>query len=229
MSNKIFSSLENATILYQGAEATLYLSDFMGVPSVWKYRTVKSYRHEILDKWIRSSRLTQEARTLLRCRRLLVRVPAVYFVETEECILIMQFIPNTNSLKTYLEKTFEETELRNFLAEQVAVTVARLHNGNIIHGDLTTSNFLVSMDQSNQPLVYVIDFGLSFHSSSEEDKAVDLFVLERAVLTTCKQEEGHVFLEQLLNIYEKNANNSEAILQRLEQVRKRGRKRLAVG
>lgn len=59
--------------------------------------------------------------------------------------------------------------------------VAQLHNHNFIHGDLTTSNFLI--ESSTGDLV-LIDFGLTVVSSSAEDMGVDLYVLERAFIST---------------------------------------------
>lgn len=62
----------------------------------------------------------------------------------------------------------------------MAIGIAKLHDGSIIHGDLTTSNILV---KDNKP--YFIDFGLSYISSNQlEDQAVDLYVLEKAFLST---------------------------------------------
>ena len=59
--------------------------------------------------------------------------------------------------------------------------IAKLHNGGVIHGDLTTSNILLkkNLDEYNLSAndLYFIDFGLSTISNSVEDKAVDLFVL----------------------------------------------------
>lgn len=56
-----------------------------------------------------------------------------------------------------------------------------MHNHNFIHGDLTTSNFLI--EKSTGDLV-LIDFGLTTVSSSSEDMGVDLYVLERAFIST---------------------------------------------
>jgi len=57
--------------------------------------------------------------------------------------------------------------------------IAKLHNGGVIHGDLTTSNMMVKNNQ-----VYLIDFGLSYVKNDIEDQAVDLYVLEKAFLST---------------------------------------------
>jgi TP53 regulating kinase-like protein len=71
--------------------------------------------------------------------------------------------------------------------------VAALHDGGLVHGDLTTSNLLVrakpaggkhgdgEQEHEEEEEVVVIDFGLATNSGTAEDKAVDLFVLERAL------------------------------------------------
>lgn len=58
--------------------------------------------------------------------------------------------------------------------------MAKMHDSGIIHGDLTTSNMMIRQNKS----IVMIDFGLSFNSTLIEDKAVDLYVLERAFLST---------------------------------------------
>jgi TP53 regulating kinase-like protein len=219
--------LEKMQLFHQGAEATLYIADFLGFPAMWKQRVVKKYRHEELDQRIRTRRLFQEARTLLRCRKLQIRVPAIYFIDPEESILVMQYISDSIVLKNYLNQPSNRDI--SSIAMRVGETIAKLHNGAIIHGDLTTSNFLVVHKDNDQTLLYLIDFGLSFYSNTEEDKAVDLYVLERAILTTMKENEVGYFWEKCIETYSKHAKDASKVLQRLEQVRRRGRKLSMIG
>jgi TP53 regulating kinase-like protein len=44
-----------------------------------------------------------------------------------------------------------------------------MHKNGIMHGDLTTSNFIQSKDQ-----IFIIDFGLSNRTFKSDDHAVDL-------------------------------------------------------
>ena len=60
-----------------------------------------------------------------------------------------------------------------------------------------------------------------------EDKAVDLYVLERAFVST-HTELAEEF-KRLLESYEKNSDSGKEIMKQLEKVQKRGRKRLAFG
>lgn len=52
--------------------------------------------------------------------------------------------------------------------------VATLHDGGLVHGDLTTSNLLLRPVPGGADEVVVIDFGLAFNSALAEDRAVDL-------------------------------------------------------
>ncbi|KAG8215830.1 hypothetical protein J3R82DRAFT_7772 [Butyriboletus roseoflavus] len=73
------------------------------------------------------------------------------------------------------------------LLEKIGVEIAKLHIIDIIHGDLTTSNMLL---RANSNDLVLIDFGLSYHSTLVEDKAVDLYVLERAFASTHPESES---------------------------------------
>ena len=110
------------------------------------------------------------------------------------------------------------------LAEHTGKILARMHDADVIHGDLTTSNMIY--DAKNRALT-LIDFGLSHVSSLAEDKGVDLYVLERAFLSTHPCTES--CFETLLQSYSEASKNSRAVIQKLDEVRLRGRKRTMVG
>jgi TP53 regulating kinase-like protein len=67
------------------------------------------------------------------------------------------------------------------IAKQIGEAIGKMHNVDVIHGDLTTSNIMMRQE-SGSPVI--IDFGLSYVSQLVEDKAVDLYVLERALIST---------------------------------------------
>lgn len=74
----------------------------------------------------------------------------------------------------------------------------------------------------------LIDFGLSYHSGLVEDKAVDLYVLERAFSSTHPDSEP--LFASVLKAYEKTMGKEwEGVKRRLDDVRLRGRKRSMVG
>ena len=129
------------------------------------------------------------------------------------------------------------------LAKLMGEAVALLHAGKIIHGDLTTSNMLVlnaavqdgEMAEQAEMVppparLAVIDFGLGYESKTLEDKAVDLYVLERALLSTHPNSE--FMFKEVCTVYQTHQKASEEasrVLEKLLDVRARGRKRSMVG
>jgi TP53 regulating kinase and related kinases len=107
-------------------------------------------------------------------------------------------------------------------SQQLARAIGTLHDWNMVHGDLTTSNVLVHNDS-----LVLIDFGLASTSGSHEDKAVDLYVLERALQAT-HPDLPVSFLDDFYKVY-LETTQSQATLTRLEKVRQRGRKRDCIG
>lgn len=75
--------------------------------------------------------------------------------------------------------------------------------------------------------IYLIDFGLTTASIQDEDKAVDLYVLERAFAATHPAAE-HLF-QEVLSAYGESYKGAKGVLKRLEGVRMRGRKRSMLG
>lgn len=113
------------------------------------------------------------------------------------------------------------------LAEKIGKLLSTMHSGKVIHGDLTTSNMLLRGDPADLDIV-LIDFGLSFSEGLPEDKGVDLYVFERALLST------HPNTEELFSVvietYKKeNTKESADVISKLDEVRMRGRKRTMVG
>ncbi|KAI9694707.1 MAG: serine/threonine-protein kinase bud32 [Bathelium mastoideum] len=97
----------------------------------------------------------------------------------------------------------------------------------------TTSASATSTDLSSPTptslagTVTLLDFGLAVQTAQDEDKAVDLYVLERAFAAT------HPAAEELfrgvLEAYAGAYKGGKEVLRRLEDVRLRGRKRSMVG
>lgn len=217
------------SLLKQGAEARVYKTEFYNKKTIVKERFSKSYRHPSLDEKLTHRRTSQEVRSMLRCRKAGICTPAVYFVDYTTHCIYMEEIQNSVTARDHvnelLETPGEESEQSlQILAEKVGCTLADMHNVDCIHGDLTTSNMLLKTGFEN---IVLIDFGLSFISALTEDKGVDLYVLERAFLST------HPNTEQLFKVvlenYGKKANKADEIIKKLDEVRLRGRKRTMVG
>ncbi|HZD13016.1 MAG TPA: lipopolysaccharide kinase InaA family protein, partial [Candidatus Binatus sp.] len=78
---------------------------------------------------------------------------------------------------------------RDKLFEDLGKQMGLLHARGIVHGDLTTSNLLVSPENH----VYLIDFGLANYSREPEDRAVDLHLLKRSISTSHNISEARCF------------------------------------
>jgi TP53 regulating kinase-like protein len=75
--------------------------------------------------------------------------------------------------------------------------------------------------------IFLIDFGLTTASIQDEDKAVDLYVLERAFSATHPAAEP--LFQEVLKAYGECGKGARGVLKRLEGVRLRGRKRSMLG
>ena len=73
----------------------------------------------------------------------------------------------------------------------------------------------------------MVDFGLSFGNPTPEDKAVDLYVLERALRSTHEESEG--LFATVMQAYCDGSKGESEVVARLRKVQKRGRKRLCFG
>lgn len=83
-------------LLYQGAEARLYLSTYLTVPAVIKERLSKKYRVPELDVKLNKQRLLQEARCMVKCRRAGVRTP--WLVALIDCSTPIVVLRSTTSV-----------------------------------------------------------------------------------------------------------------------------------
>ncbi|KAI0247526.1 hypothetical protein BJV78DRAFT_1337909 [Lactifluus subvellereus] len=225
-----------------------------GVPVLLKHRFHKQYRHATLDATLTRARLAGEARALLRCLRCGVSVPGLRFVDAASGVLGIEWIDG-KSVRFLLGSGDEGEQVDqvdghnadpidgNILTEYdlskdalmvlVGTEIAKMHLADIIHGDLTTSNMMLRHPASmgNSPGVQqlvLIDFGLAYTSTLAEDKAVDLYVLERAFAST--HPESEPLFVCVLDAYKKKMGKEWATIgRRLDEVRLRGRKRSMVG
>lgn len=106
-------------------------------------------------------------------------------------------------LKDWFNTQYSETDRAKMLLK-MGFLVFRLHEHGIIHGDLTTSNMILKDNK-----IYLIDFGLSHVKNMAESKAVDLYVLERAFIST------HPHLEAEFELFYEGYADDE-VLKRLK-------------
>ncbi len=198
-------------LIAQGAEAKLYKDN----ATVIKERLAKAYRHPELDGSLRQFRTRREAKVLQKLEELHFPAPHLREFSDKRISITMDFVPG-ETLKNVLKQKEEGFQ---HLAKEVGERIGKLHQVDIIHNDLTTSNMIKHQETEE---VNFIDFGLSFFSDKAEDKAVDLFLLERALETTHHNLYPEIF-EQMLAGYRENNPQAKEVLDRLEIVKKRGR------
>ncbi|XP_077060545.1 EKC/KEOPS complex subunit TP53RK [Siphateles boraxobius] len=219
--------LKEAQLIKQGAEARVYRATFLGRPVVIKERFTKLYRHPEVDEKLTRRRTTQEVRSILRCRRAGINAPVVYFVDyTTHCIFLEDIVQSV-SVRDHIASEQSPLHLQA-LVDKIGEVLAQMHDEDVIHGDLTTSNMLLIPGAEHQHIhLVLIDFGLSYISALPEDKGVDLYVLEKAFLSTHPKTE--TLFERLLKSYSASSKKSSAVIKKLDEVRLRGRKRSMVG
>jgi TP53 regulating kinase-like protein len=198
-----------------GAEAIITLEN----NKVKKNRIEKSYRLPILDEQIRKSRTKKEARILVKAKSFGVNVPSVLNLNKkgepkDKFDLELEYIEGEKLSQTLNDYKKEKQEkVMEMLGKQVAI----LHENNIIHGDLTTSNVILSENE-----IYIIDFGLGFISHRLEDKAVDLHLIKQALEAKHWQNNEELF-SSFLEGY--NWGKTKSVLEQLKKVEARGRYR----
>ena len=153
-------------LLKKGAEADIYLTKWNNSNAILKIRKAKKYRNPILDGKIRKQRTIKESQSISEVKSFGIPTPLIYYVNLKNTSIVMQEIPGTPVHDLSNLKIIE-------LSKEIGRLVGIMHKNGIMHGDLTTSNFILYKNK-----VYVIDFGLSQKTIKHEDHAVDLRLIK---------------------------------------------------
>jgi len=228
--------LSNFKLFKQGAEACMYVGEFLDQSAVVKQRFSKKYRHPALDLQLTKDRHRAEVRAVLKCKSIGVRTPVLYLADNATNTIVMENIQDSDTARDFINKNLQDKNNQQLedICKKIGSVVAKLHLHGIIHGDITTSNVLITKDNNivtkdnNNNNIVMIDFGLSFMEGTPEDKGVDLYVLERAFLSTHPNTE-HLFALLLASYKNKLGKQSGEVIKKFEEIRMRGRKRTMVG
>ncbi len=117
-----------------------------------------------------------------------------------------------------LEKALRGNDFEKCLS-QTAQLLSLIHSFNIVHGDPTTSNFMVNED------VYAIDFGLSTVSDDDEDRASDL----RVFLESLDSHHSEISGRNIFLSHYSKWSRSDPVLESLKVLELRGRYNLMRG
>lgn len=220
-------------LIKQGAEARIYVQQYLGKPTIIKERFVKKYRHPSLDEYLTKERIKAECRAILKSRSVGVKTPTIYLADLRRRSIYMEYFENSVTVKDFIIGGHDDS--LEALAESIGTQIAKMHSCNIVHGDLTTSNMLLVNNNGSGDFatncfaaleLVFIDFGLAQQEASPEDKGVDLYVLERALISA--HEGAEVIFRNILEAYQKCSAN-EDVLRKYKEVKARGRKRTMIG
>ena len=149
-------------LIKKGAEGDIFLTQWNNQKAILKERKQKDYRNSQLDNRIRKQRTIRESRIISEVKSFGVSSPLVYLVDTNKCIILMQYLHGTTVNELSDSQIIKQ-------CKEIGHMVGTMHKNGIMHGDLTTSNFILVKGK-----ISVIDFGLALRTQKPEDHAVDL-------------------------------------------------------
>ncbi|RLF30419.1 MAG: Kae1-associated kinase Bud32 [Thermoplasmata archaeon] len=176
----------------------------------------KKYRIKELDHKLRAIRTKEEAKLMIEARKNGVPVPIIYDVDLKNCTITMEYLQG-KKLKDILNNVSEKE--RKKLCKMIGENIAKLHNNNIIHGDITTSNMILFNGK-----IHFIDFGLGELNSEIEAKGTDLHVLMEAFEAT-HFKRPKCFQYVLQGYQSKLKDDVKQVIKKIEEIVKRGRYR----
>lgn len=183
----------------EGAEATIFEIKLSGRPLLIKARNRKAWRIAIIDEELRERRTRKEAKLMIMAKKAGAAVPGVaaigkysIFMQKIEGKLLKDSKPTPKDMRT------------------IGRYLGYMHSKGITHGDFTSANLMLT---STGP--YIIDFGLGNFSNSEEEKALDMLLLERSV--------SKANYTDAMKGYASVSKEYLKVISRLDEIKKRGR------
>ncbi|MCK4285523.1 MAG: Kae1-associated serine/threonine protein kinase [Candidatus Lokiarchaeota archaeon] len=214
------SDIIKEKLISKGAEASLFYGHWFGKEVIFKHRIPKEYRLEALDKKIRIERTLSEGKALILIKDYGVNVPPVYEIDIQNSTIVMKYIEG-QKLKTILRDLSLEKKFNYF--NRIGSYIAILHKNGHIHGDITTSNLIVTKEEE----IFLIDFGLHAYSDTIEDKSVDLHLFKRVLISSHGQDYEFCFksfLEGYVSEYQmENIKMCQKIIKNINAIETRGR------
>ncbi len=203
-------------LLALGAESKIVKVRRAGKEFVLKIRPQKPYLIPEIAQFLRSSRISRESKMLTLVRTFGIPTPTIYSIDLENCTIMMDFIEGSTLKET--ANTVKNEELIH-LCNTFGQLIGQLHQGNVVHGDPTTSNVIVDNDSK----LWLIDFGLADFNATVEMKGVDLHLIRRALETT-HWDKQNLMLEAIMEGYVGVIGaDADVIITRMKEIRERGR------
>ena len=204
-------------LIKKGAEANLFLEEWHDRRVIMKKRLPKTYRLAKLDEQIRTYRTIHEPQLIHRAKEAGVPTPTIFMVDTKKSTIIMEYVEG-KQVKQVLNDCAQEERL--CLCRHIGELIGQLHKVGVIHGDLTTSNMILTSSGK----VFFVDFGLGEFSTELEIRGVDLHLMKRALQSTHYKHAEQCFqamIEGYSEVFGKE--NTVTMLEKVREIEKRGR------
>ena len=204
-------------LIKKGAEADLFLAEWQNRKIIMKHRVPKKYRIPEIDHQIRYQRTIHESQMIHQAKEAGTLTPTIFMIDLVETTIIMEFIEGLQ-IKQVLNNVSPMERFR--LSYQIGESIGNLHKYGIVHGDLTTSNLIVTSDKK----IFFVDFGLSEKSRKLESRGVDLHLMKRALQSTHYTHAKESF-EAVLKGYGKvmGAREANNVSMKIREIERRGR------
>ena len=149
-------------------------------------------------------------------RSLGVPTPMVYWVDVHRYSIAMEFLQGKQLKQLVPDLAVDRLQE---VTSEFGKLIGLLHRGGVVHGDPTTSNVIVNQE----PNIWLVDFGLAEMNATVEMKGVDLHLMKRAFETTHWDLETIMWNAALDGYRTIQGHETEQVLDRVEEIRERGR------
>jgi TP53 regulating kinase-like protein len=209
--------VEPQTLLKKGAEASLFLASWHGRRVIVKARFPKKYRPAELDAKIRSYRTAHEPQLMHEAKLAGVPTPTIFLVDMKNTAITMEFVEG-KQVKQVLPHVPRKEQQE--LCVRIGVLIGKLHKHGVVHGDLTTSNMILS----GEGKIFLVDFGLGEKNAELEARGVDLHLMKRALQSTHCQFAEECFRKVLRGYSEiLGGESAEKVFEKIREIERRGR------
>jgi TP53 regulating kinase-like protein len=204
-------------LIKKGAEASLYLEEWHDRKVILKKRHPKPYRVSELDKEIQVQRTRHEPQVMHKAKEGGVPTPVIFMVDLSDAVIVMEFVEGKQVKQVLNGLSGEE---RKSLCSHIGELVGKLHRNGIVHGDLTTSNMILTPSGK----VVFIDFGLSEQTVELEARGVDLHLVKRAIAST-----HYMYVDECFQAITAGYRNimgdkvANDVLEKVAEIERRGR------
>jgi len=205
------------TLLKKGAEASLFLANWHGRKVIVKVRFPKKYRPAELDEKIRSYRTTHEPQLMHEAKKAGVPTPTIFLVDMKNAAITMEFVEGkqVKQVLPYVSRIEKQK-----LCVSVGVLIGKMHKRGVVHGDLTTSNMILSSEGK----IFLVDFGLGEKNTEVEARGVDLHLMKRTLQSTHYKFAEECFKHVLKGYSEVlGGEDAEKVIEKMREIERRGR------